>query len=287
MAQAILVRDKEGVISVWELQGSPMWSLWETRAAPTFSCNDDRENKRKEELNYYLDLIKNSGTVCDYTIKFHDDVPAGKKINNNTPIFGSLNFKLTEQSLMAPAAGAAGNNTGIAMMNELFAARLQNMEDKWERRLQDLERDHEDEIKEIEEEYSSKKGNKINGLLGEIGEATTQYPVFAELVKEWSTVIKHKFMQTFSPGGHAPAANIAGVNDNTPPEKVVQQAIQTLASYYVGKHGYFKEGITDAEKETVTLDGWREMAGDMKLLSGLTSDPDIFELAIKKLRQMS
>jgi len=295
MSNPVMTRDKAGVMTVWEMQGKPFFSIWRTAKDLSFSCSEEEEEAREAMLVKYLDLIKESNSDYAYTIKFHDETGKSGKINNTTPVCGSLPFKFSEATSIeryTPGGAGAGNT---AMLNELFAEKLARLEDKYDRRIEDLEREHEDEIEELEKQLSEGSGKKLDGIqgaIGFIGEQGSKYPWIAEIIKDWSTIIKHKFQQAAGP---RPAHNIAGVETDTqaPPQgdmtadQQVSHAIRTMAGYYVGKHGYFDPNITEEAKTHANAKGWAELAADLTLLAGLTKDPDLMELALKKLRQLA
>jgi hypothetical protein len=100
------------------------------------------------------------------------------------------------------------------------------------------------------------------------------------VIRDWSTFLKHKF---FSPGGAQRAANIAGVPAGTdaPPDQRVNAAIRTLVDYYTTAYG------GGGDEKARQINGFTRFADDMSLLAGLTADPDVMELALKKLRNFA
>ncbi len=282
MANAILVRDKPGVISVFKLQGSPIFSLWETRANPSFSCADERPEERLRMLEYYLDVIRDSGTVADYTIKFHEEASKTGKITNNTPVFGSLTFKLNSPDMGLETSRGSANvsGTGVSLLNELFKEKLERLEDKYQRQIEDMQREHEDELDQMEEATSGKK--KKLGALGQIGELGNEYPWMQEIIKEgigmfkdMLVVGKHKMRQQPAGGG------INGVDTAAMTYKdKIAQAQNTLMTWYTKQHG-------DTTVQENREKGANDFADDLLLLAGLTKDDDIMQLALKKLRSLA
>lgn len=302
MGAAILARDKDGVLSVFKLQGSPMFSLWENQRAPTFSCAEETDRERLEMLEKYLDIIKASGTSADYMIKFHDEVSKSGKINNNTPVFGSLSFRVNDEAGRSIPGGPVGASGNIDFLKELFATKLQMIEDKWERKLEDVNREHEQELEEIEQETAGRKINKHLGFIGVIGDAGEQYPWMQDIIKEGMNFVKEMAKDAFTVArhkmnNHRPQAEpaIGNIPDDAgaAPDVRMRQALERLINYNVKRFGW-PQGTTAAqidqatpeEKEAAHKHGFTVFSGTMVKLCDLINDDDIYDLAIKKLKQL-
>ncbi len=279
MGRAILTRDKAGVLSVFDLQGQPVFSLWETREAPSFSCIDDRPAERRKMLEHYLDVIKDSGTTADYTIKFHED--DDKRVTNKTPVIGSLSFKLNNEMGMEGIGSVRGGNSN--MMDQLFSAKMDLMEERYKRLMEDQQREHDDELDELEEKTTGRK--KKLGALGMIGEAGNDYPWMQDIIKEginmlkdFVTVSKHKMRS--NPAQHE--GGIAGVETDAPPVDTngkITAAQNKLMAWFANEYG-------DMDSKEGRAKGAAEYANVLTMLANLTADDDMMKLAIKKLKQL-
>lgn len=312
MADAILTRDKAGVLKIWEMHEKPIFSIWENKRDPAFHNADERESERERVLHECLDFIQESQTTSIFIIKFHDEPNKNGKITSATPVIGSLSFRLNEPNTMrngntaVVTAGAAG----MDMMKELFESRLQMIDLKFQHELekkdQEIERlQLEAAAAEEEDEYEDDEDSEELGIIGQIGEAGNKYPwmqnalakvadAFADLV----VVAKHKMK--------VPAAAINGVNNSTPQEQQQQQpgakqsddqrikaAYIKMIHYFVSYHG-FPPGSTDEsiqamdpeEQEAYKLKGFKEYADTMQKLAALTDNPQMMELALRTLKSM-
>lgn len=302
---AITARDKGGVIRVWELQGKPAFSLWESaKKFPAFSCGDDDEGKREEMLNQALDIIRDSATTSEYTLKMHDE--AKGKINNNTPVIGAASFRFNEQLEKGGMGtiGAAGGGGNMSLMKELFESKLDNFNTRWEQKLADLQRDHEAELAAMEEETELKKGSsKHLGMIGMIGDAGDRYPwmqepingllsIFKDAIKDFATVATHKIMKR-SPEPAAAAGGIGKIPTDATPDVIMRQALDTLIKYNTRRFGWppgttaeQMEAATPEEKQAAHAAGFTRFAATLAKLTELCDDDDVYDLAIKKLNQL-
>lgn len=227
----------------------------------------------KKLLMENLKALEQKGTEAVFVIRFYEELPDKKDVNWNTPCSGSQRIKIKETATMvAMAAQQAGGSD--------FTNFLMKQLDNEKEARENLE----DELSEIKELLLEKEKTPPDeaglGIIGQIGRAATSYPVFGEILKDWSTVLKHKFMAFAGP---AQASNIAGVETDTslPPDQRVNNAIRKLIEYYIRRYG----GTGDDETKRKT--GFTVFAADMELLANLTSDPDVMDLALKKLRAMA
>lgn len=312
MGSSILIRDIPGVISVWELQGKPFFSLWATKSAPAFSCADEDEGEREKLLLQYLDIIKNSNTTADYTIKFHDETSKTGRINNTTPVIGSITFRLNNNDIIpAGAAAAPAGGNGSNLLHELFREKLERLEDRFERRYDDQKREYEAQIESLQAELAAteeeeEEDEEDMGFLGSIGKAGEQYKwmqdpmkdlmnFFKEPLKDLLTVTSHKMKQHTGAAGAGPA--ISGVpgdlsEDLTSPNagKRMNAALQTLIQYntvrFAMPPGVTPESCTPEQMDQYKAKAMGMVADTLVKLTGLCSDNDMYDLAMKKLNQL-
>jgi hypothetical protein len=281
---AILKRDKEGVLTVFDLQGKPMWSIWENVKEPSFSCSEDDADERRKMLEKYLDIIKDSASTAAFTIKFHDECSKNGRINNNTPVIGALPFRMNEaDAAVATRGGAAGGS--IELLNQLFAARMENIEQRWQQKFDQQERDHQEEIEDLEEDSKAKRPKL--GAIGMVGETFREYPEIKELCKpliegltDLLTFGKYKVRQHTQP--QQQPGGIAGVKPDTaaPPQQRIDTALRRLLTWYTVQEG-------DINDQAARAKGATKLAEDLESLAKLAEDPDpdMIHLALKKLRQ--
>lgn len=288
---AVITRDKDAVVRVWEMHEMPCFSVWENKSFPAFSCTLETPEERENFLLECLEQIRNGGSAALFTIKFHE-MPKNGKITNGTPVFGSMPFRLSESQ-------PAGNNRGgsdAQWMKELFETRLQLYD---ERHKQELAK-KDQVIQELQEqlEEGPEDAEDLNlGVIGQVLQAGEKYPtlkrltdMLVEFLADAVTVGKHKFKNM----AHAAAPAGSGINGveeeaaaggaapgSATPDQQVNAAIRTLVTYFINHYG---TGATDEEKRQ---SGFVEFAYVMTLLANLTTDPDVMELAIKKLKQLA
>lgn len=277
---AVLTRDIPGVLSVFEMQGSPIFSLWENNKDILFSFVGENEQERRDKLTEYLNLIKQSASHQQFTIKFHDEANKNGKVTNGTPVTGSLVFKLNEnddlQLVPKNQARVEGTNGSIALLNQIFDAKLQNMELRYnhilEKKQEEVEHLQEQLDRAGEEEEDTDDDDQM-GLIGSIGKAGERYPWMQEHIKDIMTVAKSFLNKKFGIG-EPDGARLAGVEDTSgmEPKEKLNKSIKELLEYYHTKYGDPKAG--DAN-----------FANDIERLAKMAkTDPDLFDVMIKKLR---
>jgi hypothetical protein len=276
----------------------PYWGFFETQNANSIKpgrlifgyTEDDRDTSGWKLLEENLKVAENSSPFTRFLIQFYNELDKNDSINDKMPAAGSFLLRMKTNQGTQPAA-----ISGIGLIpaeGSLFLQYLQTELRIKEEKIQELEEENAELHDTIDEYERSDRAPKINGMIGQIGEAATQYPVLGEILKEFAGGLKTLFTR---PGAtnRAPGA-LAGVETDTPPtgnaetaDQVIGKCIKKLAGYYVGQHGYFKEGITEEQKETANRKGWISLANDMVLLANLTDDPELFEVAIIKLRKVA
>lgn len=314
MSDAILTRNKDGVISVWVMHNSPVWSMWENKKEPAFSCADDDESQRLKMLEEYLDLIKASGSTAQFTIKFHDEANRNGKVNNTTPVCGSLHFRLNELEPRPNAAVAPAGNASIDLLNQVFTAKMEVLAMKYDQQL--AKKDEEIERLQLEAAAAAEEDGDDDfeeddnlGMIGKIGELGERYPwmqgpinKLIEPLTGLLTMAKNKMQSEY------PASAINGLHDTdtdqpaqAPPETArtdtrtdderVKSAHRALINYFVNYHG-FPPGSTDEsiratpeeQKEVYRLQGFKKYADTMVGLANLAKNkPDTMAFALNTL----
>jgi hypothetical protein len=208
-------------------------------------------------------------------VQFYDKLSKDERLDERTPYSGSFKFRMKSDPGRAVAGmgalPAAGDNSFLSyLQTELRYEKEKNQE------LTETVADLEDEIVYLKEE--SKPKEKITGMIGQIGEATTQYPILGEIFKD--------LVSRFFPKGNNQetrretedmAGALAGVDTDTPPDVMTNNAIKKLVSYYIAKKG---TGATDEEKKQ---SGFAAFAKDMHRLASLTDKPTLFNSLISML----
>lgn len=279
---AILTRNKEGVLSVFELQGKPCFSIWENTKHPAFSCSDETEDEREAMLIKYLNIIAESGTTAQFMIKFHD-APAKGKINNTTPVSGSLPFRFSEPNDLVKTSGNAGS-AGIDMLREVFSTKMEMLDMKYQRIIEDKDAEIEALQQQLDAEPEPGDSDDM-GMIGKIMDRVERNPslnnLFNKLLDtagDFLTVSKHKMRaQGANVGG-----GISGVEEDQTlsPTERLNGHLKVLIEYFVKQHG---QGNTAEEKYN---SGFLQMVDALGMLAKLTNDPDMMELALKKLRAL-
>lgn len=294
---AIEARSIDEVMNIWQMQDAPCWGIWTTnKPRPVFSCSNDDVDDRQKMLLQYLNLLKNTGTSAEYMIKYYDD-QGGKKITANTPPIGSTNFKLSEQNMdiFSPAGNNAGGGGNIQLLTEVYNMKFENW--KLMQEMEQLQRDR--DMEDVEEADDDSTMGKIGRVVDMVGEAGERYPwmqnilnKLADSITDVFTVVKHKAGNSF---GKENTAHMAGIQDAVMPEMAtdvkesIDNSIATLCDFYINNTAqHIKAKHPTATTEEVhaaaTTHGTKELAADLRILAGLTNDPDMFFLAIKKLR---
>lgn len=258
----------------------------------------DRDGEGWDLLNSNLQVAESSAPETPLILRFYDELGKGERLNNTTPYAGS--FKCRMQTYNGSVATTARGGSGGDLLNQLFAAKLENLEAKWERKLEDQEREHQEELAEMEEDKATRGKSKELGFIGMIGAAGEQYPhmqepinqllsVFTSFLKDAATIFTHKIMKS-SP---TQSATIGKVPNDAPPDQQMNKALQDLIYYNVRRFGW-PSGYTaeqmaaasDAEKEQAHQQGFIIFTDTLVKLSRLTEDDDIYDLAVKKLNAL-
>jgi len=258
----------------------PVFALFEGEKKLLFSYVGEDEDDREQQLKKYLDLIKASGSYATFYIFFYEEQDKKKKITNATPYFGSLPFKLNEAGMdVAQPGGRTGvqGNFNMELMNQVFAGKLDLMRMEYQQQVDDLKRIHEKELEDATAEEEEGRAD-ADDIIGRIGQAGERYPWMQEHIKDGITIVKH-LVKKFTNGvlgddlGMGPASGtIAGAPQGANPNEKLQWSIKTMLTYYHGKYGNQENGD-------------KEFADDMERLANMcTTDADLFDLMIKKLR---
>lgn len=277
---AILTRDVEGVIEVWNMHKQPVFALFEGEKKLLFSCVEENEEDRLYELKKYLNVIKTSGSYATFTIYFYEDPGKKTRITTATPYFGSLPFKLNNADGMevVQPGGRQGvpGNFNMELMNQVFASKLEIMDMKYQHQMEELKRIHEKELEDATAEEEEERVD-ANDIIGRIGQAGEKYPWMQEHIKDGITIVKH-LVKKFTNGvlgddlGMGASGTIAGAPQGANPTEKLNWSVKTMLTYYHGKYGNQENGD-------------KEFADDMERLANMcTTDADLFDLMIKKLR---
>lgn len=219
---------------------------------------------------------QNTPEAC-YIIQFYDELPKSGKLDVSTPYSGSFKFALKGYEAYKGGAAIAGT---LPASND-FNAFLRFELDSSRARVRELEQENrqlEDQIADLED---MKEEPAIEGALGQIGAAGNQFPWLAEILKDWSTVLKHKFTGPGGGGSFRPAGaggGLAGVATDAPPDQKINAALKTLVSWYTLQYG--GAGTKEEQHER----GFQKFAEDLTLLANLTADTDMLHIVLKKLR---
>ncbi len=211
----------------------------------------------------------------EYTIQFYDELGKGGKLDCNTNYSGSFNLRMRpfEGSISrigSVAAAAADNN----FLNYL-QVELRNEKEK----VQDLQALN-DELQQELDDLQKEPAKEIGGIIGEIGNAGNQFPWIADIMKDFSTIVKHHLMkpQHARPAAAGGIGKVPAADATADPSTRVNNAILILVTWYTKQYG---TGTTDEEKQ---LTGFAKFADDMQCLAAITNDDDVMMLALKKLR---
>lgn len=238
---------------------------------------EDLPGEGWEMLKQCLEVADVNTPTSEYIVQFYDNLGKGDTIRQDTPYSGSFALRMRPQENRA-LAGIG--NTGMA--DQSFLNYLQ--QELHQQKEKVIEQD--EIIKDLEaqlDEYEKQPQEKIDGVIGQIGAIGNSFPWLADLIKDWSTVMKHKYT-------HRPqhAAGIAGV----------PQAAAGAAQPVTGNYA---EKINDAQKKLMTwyaktygdlqttegrISGAERFADDLLLMAKLTEDEDddMMLLLLKKLR---
>ena len=234
----------------------------------------DRDNGWNQ-LQLNLMATESSSGNPRFVIQFYEQLdPKKNTIDTNTPYAGSFLFRCKKNENLPTSI----NGVIQPMQDQSFLNYLQQ-EFRYEKENnQVLQEKVEDLECEIEELNAAKTEKPIGGIIGQIGEAGNQFPWIADVIKDGFTVLKSLLRAPVPAPGNARNPGIAGIHENSPPDQLINNAIQTLVAWYIKEYG---TGETEEEQRS---SGFKQFANDMQQLAALTADSDIMHLALKKLR---
>lgn len=302
---AVLTRNKEGVISVWQAQGSPVWAIYEGNK-PLFCCGDDGIKKRLEMLEYYLKLMEESFTDQKFEIRFYDQANKNGKVNNSDPFFGSLPFKVGEseksmEMLNSRQSGGASNMNGnTAIMMQLFEAKMDNLDLKWQHMMEKKDEEIavlEEALAEEPEGYADDGMGKIGAITNMVGAAGEKFPWMQDIFKNLSTTLNSlvNVARTKYSNATEPAGQMNGIPNKPDDVKNLDQMLswagKTLIQVYREKGGvkFNEQGnvAPGAENEAAMNTADTIYVMDMvKLAEIAASKPNTFDNVVKSLREM-
>jgi hypothetical protein len=288
---------KEPFFALFEMANSKSTSA----GTLLFSYRDeDKEGYGWKLLEENLQVVQHNSGM--YMIRFYETLNKAGTIDSNTPYTGSFKLRMNnpEELSFSPAKGAAAPS---ALLNELFASKLELFDIKWDHKFQEQERLHQEEVAELQaqlEEKDQLPEDRFVGTVGAVhqwgqvvGELGNQFPWMRELivklgsnVNDMLTVGKYKMTQTFGPQAPParPGAATGGIGKVDAPTGTAAQrldtAVITLLNWYASKHG-------DTQDKAVREAGLEDLAADMELLANMTTDDDVMNLALTKLRKLA
>jgi hypothetical protein len=149
---------------------------------------DDLEGEGWDMLQQNLAVAERSQPDMPFIIRFYQEAGRGGSITSNTEYCAS--FPLRIQAYQRSEIGKIGALPGADSMtyiNEIFALKLQNLQDKYDRKFDDREREHEEELEALREELegnNSKDMGQIGAVLDTLGAAGERHPWLQELIKK-------------------------------------------------------------------------------------------------------
>lgn len=285
---------KEQVISAFEMYKEPYFALFEAtpggrgdktgRLLYSYT-GDDRDDDGIKQLQQNLEVLEATAPTTAHIIQFYKDLGKRDSIESSTPYTGSFKFRMAPYTYDPATRGGAISGVGMVAPGNDFLAYLQREIHMKDEKILMLERTVEDLEEDVRAYEEQDQAPAIDGVLGKIGEAGNQFPWLANIIQEWSTVIKHKFsngqQQQDHQQHHHHAASMAGVATDAPPAQRIQHALGILLEWY--KIHYGGSGKTEQEQKQL---GAEQCANDLQLLARLTGDDDMMKLALKKLRAL-
>jgi hypothetical protein len=283
----------------------PYYALYEQKSKDLkFAYKGETWEEGRELFIQNMEVIRNTGTSTIYVIKFYEELSNRGNLNITTPYAGSFVFQMAK-NLQTSTMPATGNNIQNDQFSQYLLMQLERERDEKENLRQEIEQiknmmvAHQEEDEEIDEEIDvingTSESNKELGILGVIGRAGERFPFLQEPLKDFATIISHKMKQFLAPAAQPAGASINGINKDDAmnvedPSKLLNAHLSTLIKYYTVKEiptGVLFQDLQAEQQEQLKAHGYRKFTQDMGLLAGLTADSDVFELAIKKLRQMA
>lgn len=209
---------------------------------------DDRNGQGWEILKQNLEVIEQNGPTDIHILRFYDEDLGGKRIDSNTPYAGSFRFRMQQ---FAPAMSTRGGGGGFEIMNQLFASKLELLDQKWGERFRDQEREHQKKVEELEAELETADQDdeteigrikSIGSVIGELGE---QFPWMQDPVKKIVNAITDIFSN--HPHGHAGMGSVPGqahdieyedmTDTTTNAEEQLNKEVQRLMTFFVKNYG--------------------------------------------------
>jgi hypothetical protein len=295
-------------------QEAPYWALFDIKRGGAAVDNllfaykgNDRDREGWLLLEENLKVAASTAPEVPLMIRFYNNLDKKERITNGSPYDGC--FKLRMRAFDAAAAALARENTktgetGLSMLKELFSEKLARIEDRHLRDMEDLERRHEQERMEWEAALEEQEEEEDLGIFGRIGAVAEKNEWLKEplnqlateavnVLKQFGTFIGYKMnnMRSAAPGG------INGVPGQGPdqrnPEAVMSDALKTLIDYNTRRFGWpagttpeMMAAATPEQRKEAYNRGYSITANIFGKMTQLTTDDDIYDLAIKKLNAL-
>jgi hypothetical protein len=280
---------KEQVLAAFDMYKEPYFALFEggigksdrTGRLLYSYTGDERDEEGLKQLQQNMEVLEATAPVMPHIIQFYSDLGKRGTIEPGTPYTGSFKFRMQPYTYDPGRPAVISGVGAVAPGNDFLAYLQRELHMEKEKNLM-LEREVEEIKEELEDLERDTAGEPIDGMLGKIGEAGNRWPWLADIIKDWSTVIKHKVANTAGQQQqhHHHAGSMAGVATDAPPATRINQALMILLEWYRKEYG---GAGTEAEQKQR---GAEQCANDLALLARLTEDDDMMKLALKKLRAL-
>ena len=208
------------------------------------------------------------GSDATYQVRFYKKNFDEEDITPATVYNSSFNFKVREKQ---NGVGPSGNNwQGLSMGDMRYMNFIERELERYKEKCEELEDENAD-LQTIVDDYED-KGNKKLGAVGTIVPMFEQNPQFMEAFKPLINAVAGMLNKA---QGNAPAVKTdlppitADVGDPVARERTMQQAVAKLMAFYTQNYGEQGDAI---------------LTQDMATLANLTGDPELFMVAIKRLR---
>ena len=258
--------DREGLQQVMEgyavfKEKAAYYSLWQSATLKFWNPNDE---EGEDILNQNLKILAAGGTAALFVLKFHPEFEGKQNtITTKTPICGSFNFRLNNPGAMQPMNGVQqANPTSDPYFKLYWDSKLEMMQMMHDMKVQELQdqllaTELDDEVDEEEDQLS-----RTLGTIGDIGE---KHPWMQDILRDVVQVAKSFINQHIKRPevNNTTAQHLAGMANETDPNKQVQEALQLLYTHDPN------------------------IAEHLVLLAKLAAtDKDTYDLAIKKLKAL-
>lgn len=262
-----LLLDRAQVMAMYrDVYGSAPWSLWNGSDIVTGNFSDSTGD-REQSLNNYLTTIDNAQSTAQYLLKFH---PEGEEITNQSPVTGTLRFKMhdIEFTPRGQLGGVPGGSV-VGAVTQVLRERVEfdEMMSEWAEA---------NGYVQPEEEEEEEDG--LTRVINTVGKAGEKYPWMQEHLKDFMTMFKHGVKKIsgidFNDMNNTQQNSSVGAAPKTddPTYKVPELSPQDIAEMMPALR------VLKYEHPEITK--------DLFLLAKLSQeDKDVFNLAIKKLRQ--